>query len=45
MRMADEREPAREDARLIGLFLKDLVPRGMSPEETVRAIHEQGGVA
>jgi predicted metal-dependent phosphoesterase TrpH len=33
------------EGEIIGLFLKDLVPRGMSPEETVRAIHEQGGVA
>jgi predicted metal-dependent phosphoesterase TrpH len=30
---------------IIGLFLKELVPRGMSAAETVRAIHEQGGIA
>jgi predicted metal-dependent phosphoesterase TrpH len=30
---------------VIGLFLEELVPRGMSAAETVRAIHEQGGVA
>jgi predicted metal-dependent phosphoesterase TrpH len=33
------------DGEIIGLFLKELVPRGMSAEETVRAIKEQGGVA
>jgi predicted metal-dependent phosphoesterase TrpH len=33
------------EGEIIGLFLKDLVPRGMSPEETVDAIHEQGGLA
>lgn len=33
------------EGEIIGLFLKELVPRGMTPEETVRAIHEQGGLA
>jgi len=33
------------EGEIIGLFLKELVPRGMSPEDTIRAIHEQGGVA
>lgn len=33
------------DGEIIGLFLKELVPRGMTAEDTVRAIHEQGGVA
>lgn len=33
------------EGEIIGLFLKDWVPRDLSPEETVRAIHEQGGVA
>ncbi len=33
------------EGEIIGVFLKDLVPRGLSPEDTVRAIHEQGGVA
>jgi predicted metal-dependent phosphoesterase TrpH len=32
------------EGELIGLFLKELVPRGMSPEDTIRAIREQGGV-
>lgn len=33
------------EGEIIGLFLKELVPRDMSPEDTVRAIHEQGGLA
>jgi predicted metal-dependent phosphoesterase TrpH len=33
------------DGEIIGLFLKELVPRGMSASDTVRAIHEQDGVA
>jgi predicted metal-dependent phosphoesterase TrpH len=32
------------EGEIIGLFLKEIVPRGMSPEDTVRAIHEQGGI-
>lgn len=33
------------EGEIIGLFLKELVPRGMTPEETIRCIHEQGGIA
>lgn len=33
------------EGEIIGLFLNELVPRDMSPEDTVRAIHEQGGLA
>ncbi len=33
------------EGEIIGLFLKELVPRDLSPEETIRAIHEQGGLA
>jgi predicted metal-dependent phosphoesterase TrpH len=33
------------EGEIIGLFLKEFVPRDLSPEETVRAIHEQGGLA
>ena len=33
------------EGEIIGLFLKELVPRDMSPEDTVRAIHEQGALA
>jgi len=32
------------EGELIGLFLKDLVPAGLSPEETVAAIKDQGGL-
>jgi hypothetical protein len=33
------------EGEIIGLFLKELVPRGLSPEETIDAIHAQGGLA
>jgi hypothetical protein len=33
------------EGEIIGLFLKELVQRGMSPEDTIEAIHEQGGLA
>jgi predicted metal-dependent phosphoesterase TrpH len=33
------------EGEIIGLFLKELVPAGMSAADTVRAIHEQGGIA
>ena len=33
------------EGEIIGLFLKELVQRGMSPEDTIDAIHEQGGLA
>jgi predicted metal-dependent phosphoesterase TrpH len=32
------------EGELIGLFLKTAVPEGLSPEETVAAIKEQGGL-
>ena len=32
------------EGEIIGLFLKELVPRGMSPEDTIDAIHAQGGL-
>src|SRR5687767_13395971 len=32
------------EGEIIGLFLKEWVPRDLSPEETIRAIHEQGGL-
>jgi len=38
-------EVKTSEGEIIGLFLQEFVPRDMSPEETVRAIHEQGGVA
>jgi hypothetical protein len=33
------------EGEIIGLFLKELVARGMSPEDTIDAIHAQGGLA
>jgi predicted metal-dependent phosphoesterase TrpH len=38
-------EVKTSEGEIIGLFLKEWVPRDLSPEETVRAIHEQGGLA
>ncbi len=32
------------EGEIIGLFLKELVPRGLTPEDTIRAIREQGGL-
>ncbi len=33
------------EGEIIGYFLRALVPRGLSPEETVARIHAQGGLA
>ena len=30
---------------ILGLFLKEKIDRGLTPEETIRAIHRQGGLA
>lgn len=38
-------EVKTSEGEIIGLFLKELVKRDMSPEDTIRAIHEQGGLA
>ena len=38
-------EISSRDGHVIGLWIGTKVPRGMSAEETVAAIHEQGGVA
>ena len=32
------------EGEIIGLFLREEIPKGLSPEETVRAIREQGGL-
>jgi predicted metal-dependent phosphoesterase TrpH len=37
-------EVMTSEGEIIGLFLTDWVPPGRSPEETVEAIHEQGGL-
>lgn len=33
-----------DEGEIIGLFLKEEVPRGLSPEETVERVHAQGGL-
>ena len=38
-------EISTTDGHMLGLFLKETVPPHLSPAETVRAIHEQGGLA
>ncbi len=38
-------EVKTSEGEIIGLFLKEWVQRDMSPEDTVRAIHDQGGLA
>jgi predicted metal-dependent phosphoesterase TrpH len=38
-------EVKTNEGEIIGLFLEEFVPRDMSPEETIRAIHDQGGLA
>lgn len=37
-------EISSRDGEIIGLFLEKPVPRGLSGEETIEQIHEQGGV-
>jgi predicted metal-dependent phosphoesterase TrpH len=38
-------EVKTSEGEIIGLFLKELVPRNLTPEETIDAIHAQGGIA
>lgn len=38
-------EVSTRDGHVLGLFLEELVPPGMSAAQTVRAIHAQGGLA
>ncbi len=38
-------EVSSQDGHVVGLFLEDRIPPGYSVEETVRAIHSQGGIA
>lgn len=33
------------EGEIIGFFLKETIPRGLSPEEAIRLIHAQGGLA
>lgn len=37
-------EVSSRDGEIIGLFLEQAVPRGLSAEETIARIHEQGGL-
>lgn len=37
-------EISTSEGEIIGLFLSEAVPKGLTPEETVRAIREQGGL-
>jgi predicted metal-dependent phosphoesterase TrpH len=37
-------EIGTSEGEIIGFFLEEEVPKGLTPEETVRAIHEQGGL-
>jgi len=45
LRVVIGEEIKTSQGEIVGLFLKELVPRGMTAADTVRAIHEQGGVA
>ena len=44
MIVSEEVKTAHE-GEVIGLFIKENIPRGMSLRETIDAIHEQGGLA
>lgn len=33
------------EGEIIGLFLNEVIPRGLTPEQTVERIHAQGGIA
>ena len=37
-------EVKTSEGEIIGLFLKEEIPRGLTPEETIRAIRDQGGL-
>ena len=45
LRVIPGEEVSSRDGHVVGLFLDALVAPGMSAEDTVRAIHEQGGLA
>jgi predicted metal-dependent phosphoesterase TrpH len=38
-------EISSRDGHIIGLFVRNVIPRDLSAEETIAAIHEQGGLA
>jgi predicted metal-dependent phosphoesterase TrpH/glycosyltransferase involved in cell wall biosynthesis len=43
--IVSEEVKTEHEGEVIGLFIKDKIPRGMSLRETIDAIHEQGGLA
>jgi len=45
LRVIPGEEVTSLDGHVLGLFLHELVPPGLSAEDTIRAIHEQRGVA
>jgi predicted metal-dependent phosphoesterase TrpH len=45
VRVVPGEEVSSRDGHIVGLFLIELVSRGMSAEDTIRAIHEQRGLA
>lgn len=44
LRVIPSEEVKTSEGEIIGYFLQELVPKGLSPEETVRRIHDQGGI-
>ncbi len=44
IRVIPSEEVKTSEGEIIGYFLSELVPKGLSPEETVRCIKEQGGL-
>jgi anti-anti-sigma factor len=38
-------EVSSHEGHILGLFLRERVPPGLSAEDTIRAIHERGGIA
>ncbi len=45
LKVVPSEEVKTKEGEIIGYFLTELVPKGLSPEETVRRIHDQGGIA
>jgi|SRR5579859_1785485 len=45
LRVIPSEEVKTREGEIIGYFLQELVPKGLSPEETVQRIHDQGGLA
>ncbi|MFL5732522.1 MAG: PHP-associated domain-containing protein [Chloroflexia bacterium] len=45
LRVIPSEEVKTSEGEIIGYFLSELVPKGLSPEETVKRIREQGGLA